>query len=99
MIRDVFPSANVFNAASASIVVGFMILPMIVSLSEDVLRSVPRVAARGGLRAGRDEARRDGESRRAGGDFGHRGVVPAGHFAGDRRDDGRGAGRRQPRRR
>jgi len=41
MIRDVFPSANVFNAASASIVVGFMILPMIVSLSEDVLRSVP----------------------------------------------------------
>ncbi len=41
MIRSVFPSANVFNAASASIVVGFMILPMIVSLSEDVLRSVP----------------------------------------------------------
>jgi phosphate transport system permease protein len=42
MIRSVFPSAGVFNAASASIVVGFMILPMVVSLSEDVLRSVPR---------------------------------------------------------
>jgi phosphate transport system permease protein len=42
IIRDWFPSANVFNAASASIVVGFMILPMVVSLSEDVLRSVPR---------------------------------------------------------
>ena len=41
-IRWLFPSAGVFNAASASIVVGFMILPMIVSLSEDVLRSVPR---------------------------------------------------------
>jgi phosphate transport system permease protein len=41
-IRSVFPSAGVFNAASASIVVGIMILPMIVSLSEDVLRSVPR---------------------------------------------------------
>ncbi len=41
-IRDVFPSAGVFSALSASIVVGFMILPMIVSLSEDVLRSVPR---------------------------------------------------------
>jgi phosphate transport system permease protein len=40
-IRYVFPSANIFNAASASIVVGFMILPMMVSLSEDVLRSVP----------------------------------------------------------
>jgi phosphate transport system permease protein len=42
MIRSVFPSAGVFNAASASIVVGFMILPMVVSLSEDILRSVPR---------------------------------------------------------
>lgn len=42
LVRDWFPSANVFNAASASIVVGFMILPMVVSLSEDVLRSVPR---------------------------------------------------------
>lgn len=42
LVRDVFPSANVFNAASAAIVVGFMILPMVVSLSEDVLRSVPR---------------------------------------------------------
>lgn len=41
LIRIVFPSANIFNAASASIVVGFMILPMVVSLSEDVLRSVP----------------------------------------------------------
>ena len=41
IIQQFFPSANVFNAASASIVVGFMILPMIVSLSEDVLRSVP----------------------------------------------------------
>jgi phosphate transport system permease protein len=41
-IRSVFPSADVFNAASAAIVVGVMVLPMIVSLSEDVLRSVPR---------------------------------------------------------
>jgi phosphate transport system permease protein len=42
MIRAVFPSAGVFNAASASVVVGFMVLPMVVSLSEDILRSVPR---------------------------------------------------------
>ena len=42
LIRIVAPSANVFNAASASIVVGIMILPMVVSLSEDVLRSVPK---------------------------------------------------------
>ncbi|OHB75233.1 MAG: phosphate ABC transporter permease subunit PstC [Planctomycetes bacterium RBG_16_64_10] len=42
LIREWFPSANVFNAASAAIVVGFMVLPTVVSLSEDVLRSVPR---------------------------------------------------------
>jgi len=42
IIRSMFESANVFNAASASIVVGIMILPMIVSLSEEVLRAVPR---------------------------------------------------------
>ena len=41
VIKSWFPSADLFNAASASIVVGFMILPMVVSLSEDVLRSVP----------------------------------------------------------
>ena len=42
IIRQVFEGANVFNAASACIVVGIMILPMIVSLSEEVLRAVPR---------------------------------------------------------
>jgi phosphate transport system permease protein len=40
-LRAVFPGTEPFNAASASIVVGLMILPMVVSLSEDVLRSVP----------------------------------------------------------
>lgn len=42
LVRKVFDSESIFNALSASIVVGFMILPMIVSLSEDVIRSVPR---------------------------------------------------------
>ncbi|MCA9173631.1 MAG: phosphate ABC transporter permease subunit PstC [Planctomycetales bacterium] len=42
LVRQVFPSAGVFNAVNACVVVGIMILPMIVSLSEDVLRSVPR---------------------------------------------------------
>jgi phosphate transport system permease protein len=41
IIREIFPSAGVFNAASACIVVGIMILPMIISLSEDILQSVP----------------------------------------------------------
>lgn len=42
IIRTVFQSDSIYNALSASLVVGFMILPMIISLSEDVLRSVPR---------------------------------------------------------
>lgn len=42
IVRWLFPTADVFNAVSAGIVVGIMILPMIVSLSEDVLRAVPR---------------------------------------------------------
>ena len=42
LVRWFFASDSIFNAASASVVVGLMILPMIVSLSEDVLRSVPR---------------------------------------------------------
>ncbi|MEQ8209781.1 MAG: phosphate ABC transporter permease subunit PstC [Lacipirellulaceae bacterium] len=42
LLRGWFPSAEYFNAASACIVVGVMILPMVVSLSEEVLRSVPR---------------------------------------------------------
>ncbi|MCA9037227.1 MAG: phosphate ABC transporter permease subunit PstC, partial [Planctomycetaceae bacterium] len=33
---------GIFNVASAGIVVGIMVTPMIASLSEDVLRSVPR---------------------------------------------------------
>jgi phosphate transport system permease protein len=52
IIQTLFPSTGVFNAASASIVVGFMILPMVVSLSEDVLRSVPRSLREAGFALG-----------------------------------------------
>jgi phosphate transport system permease protein len=52
IIRSVFPQADIFNAANASIVVAIMILPMIVSLSEDVLRSVPRSLREGAYALG-----------------------------------------------
>lgn len=42
LIRDIFPEAGVFNALSASIVVGILILPMVASLSEDAMVAVPR---------------------------------------------------------
>lgn len=40
-IRTVFPGVEIFNAASAAMVVGIMILPTVASLSEDALRAVP----------------------------------------------------------
>jgi len=52
IVRKIFPSAELFNSLNASIVVGVMILPMIVSLSEDVLRSVPRSLREGGYALG-----------------------------------------------
>jgi phosphate transport system permease protein len=52
LVRTVFPDASFFNAVNASIVVAIMILPMIVSLSEDVLRSVPRSLREGAYALG-----------------------------------------------
>lgn len=41
ILQSIFPHAQVFNAASAAIAMGFMILPMVASLSEDALYAVP----------------------------------------------------------
>jgi len=41
VLRNVIPEMEVFNAGSAAIVVGIMILPMVASLCDDALRSVP----------------------------------------------------------
>jgi phosphate transport system permease protein len=43
------PSTEVFNAASAAIVLGFMVLPMITSLCDDAIRSAPRSLREGGF--------------------------------------------------
>lgn len=42
ILRDLFPETQIFNAASASIAMGFMILPLMASVSEDALSAVPR---------------------------------------------------------
>jgi phosphate transport system permease protein len=52
VVRSIFPQADVFNALNGCIVVAIMILPMIVSLSEDVLRSVPRQLREGAYALG-----------------------------------------------
>lgn len=41
IIRSILPETEVFNALSAGIVVGIMIIPMISSLSEDAMSAVP----------------------------------------------------------
>ena len=41
ILRNIFPDIQVFNALSAAIVVGIMILPMIATLSDNALRAVP----------------------------------------------------------
>ena len=42
ILRFIHPGTDVFNAASASIVMGIMIIPMVSSLSEDAMVAVPR---------------------------------------------------------
>jgi phosphate transport system permease protein len=41
ILQSVLPQTRIFNAASASIVVGIMILPMVASLCDDALLAVP----------------------------------------------------------
>lgn len=54
-IKQFIPSTDLYNAASASIVVGVMILPMISSFSEDVLRAVPRSLRDASMALGADK--------------------------------------------
>tara|TARA_Y100001970_G_scaffold291239_1_gene427647 strand:+ start:1533 stop:2408 length:876 start_codon:yes stop_codon:yes gene_type:complete len=52
IIRSIFPETQIFNSASASIVVGIMILPMVASLCDDAIRSVPLDLRQGGFAMG-----------------------------------------------
>jgi phosphate transport system permease protein len=42
IVRTMFPETGIFNALSAGIVVGIMIIPMVTSLSEDAMNAVPK---------------------------------------------------------
>jgi len=52
IIRSILPGTSIFNAASASIVMGIMIIPMVSSLSEDAMRAVPQVLREGAYALG-----------------------------------------------
>jgi len=47
LLRGLFPSVEVFNAASGFIVVGIMILPLVCSLCEDAIAAVPKALREG----------------------------------------------------
>jgi phosphate transport system permease protein len=52
VLRTIIPSTQIFNAASAAIVVGIMILPMVASLCDDALRAVPKSLREAGFALG-----------------------------------------------
>jgi len=52
VIRPLFPESDIFNAASASIVMGIMIIPLVSSLSEDAMSAVPRSLREGAYALG-----------------------------------------------
>lgn len=52
LIRGIWPEINLFNAISPGLVVGVMIIPMIASLSEDAMSSVPNTMREGALGLG-----------------------------------------------
>ncbi|MBA8758928.1 phosphate ABC transporter permease subunit PstC [Staphylococcus schleiferi subsp. coagulans] len=52
VIRAIFPSISSFNAISPGLVVGVMIIPMIASMSEDAMSSVPDKIREGALGLG-----------------------------------------------
>ena len=52
LLEIVLPSTKIFNAASGSIVVGIMVLPMVASLCDDALRAVPSSLRQAGYALG-----------------------------------------------
>jgi phosphate transport system permease protein len=52
VLTRVFPQTEIFNAASAAVVVGIMVLPMVASLCDDALRAVPQSLRQAGYAVG-----------------------------------------------
>jgi phosphate transport system permease protein len=55
LLRDLGIQVGVFNALSASLVLGVMLIPTIASLSEDAMAAVPRDLREGGYALGADK--------------------------------------------
>jgi phosphate transport system permease protein len=55
LLRDIGINVSVFNALSASLVLGVMLIPTVASLSEDAMAAVPRDLREGGYALGADK--------------------------------------------
>ena len=87
LLQTFFPNMIVFNALSAGVVMGIMIIPMVSSLSEDAMISVPRSLRQASYALGATKLETSLRVVVPGGAVGHRGVLHPGHLPGDRRDD------------
>ncbi|KUJ93163.1 MAG: Phosphate ABC transporter, permease protein (PstC) [Archaeoglobus fulgidus] len=56
-LKALFPDISAYNALSASIVVGIMIIPIVASISEDALRAVPQSLREAGYALGARKAK------------------------------------------
>ena len=81
-----------FNAFSGCLVVGIMIIPLVSSLSEDVLSSVPSGLREAAYGLRRNEVRSFDQGRSTGSAIGRSCFVHPGDFQSHRRDHGGGAG-------
>ena len=52
LLRQIWPETDIFNGASAAIVMGIMIIPLVSSLSEDAMSAVPRTLREGAYALG-----------------------------------------------
>ena len=55
LLRDIGLQVEIFNALSASLVLGVMLIPTVASLSEDAMAAVPRDLRHGGYALGADK--------------------------------------------
>ncbi len=55
LLRDIGVQVEIFNALSASLVLGVMLIPTVASLSEDAMAAVPRDLRQGGYALGADK--------------------------------------------
>ena len=89
LLQDIGLDVEVFNALSAGLVMGVMILPTVASLSDDAMTAVPMALREGAYGLGASKLQVSTRVVVPGRAVGHRGLVRARHLARGRRDDDR----------